>query len=260
VRIPFYHVDAFTGRLFAGNPAGVCLVEQELPQAVMQSIAAENNLPETAFVLRGPAGMGIRWCTPTVEVDLCGHATLAAAHVLFTHEGHPGSRVQFASQSGALAVEQEGELLVLDFPSRPPSPCATPDALVRGLGRPPRAVLAARDWFCVYSSAAEVAELTPDMALLASLDRFGVIVTAPGSGGVDFVSRFFAPGEGIPEDPVTGSAHCTLVPYWASRLGKSRLFARQVSARGGELTCVDAGARVRIGGRAVTYLRSEIEA
>jgi predicted PhzF superfamily epimerase YddE/YHI9 len=260
VRIPFYHVDAFTGRLFAGNPAGVCLVDQELPQAVMQSIAAENNLPETAFVLRGPAGMGIRWCTPTVEVDLCGHATLAAAHVLFTHEGHPGSHVQFASQSGPLAVEREGELLVLDFPSRPPSPCPTPDALVRGLGRPPREVLASRDWFCVYASAEEVAELRPDMALLAGLDRFGVIVTAPGSGGVDFVSRFFAPGEGIPEDPVTGSAHCTLVPYWASRLGKSRLFARQVSARGGELTCEDAGARVRIGGRAVTYLRSEIEA
>ena len=201
----------------------------------------------------------IRWFTPTVEVDLCGHATLAAAHVLFRHAGHPGSRVEFSSQSGALAVERDGDLLILDFPSRPPAACPVPEALARGLGAAPLEVLGSRDYFCVYGSAAEVEALRPDMGVLAGLDRFGVIVTAPGSGSVDFVSRFFAPADGIPEDPVTGSAHCTLIPYWAARLGKKRLSARQLSARGGEISCEEAGDRVRIGGRAVTYLQGWIE-
>jgi PhzF family phenazine biosynthesis protein len=259
MRIPFYHVDAFTDRLFRGNPAGVCLLEKELPADAMQCIAAENNMPETAFVLRSTAAIGIRWFTPTVEVDLCGHATLAAAHVLFRHAGHPGSRVEFTSQSGPLAVDLDGELLVLDFPCRPPTPCPAPDALIRGLGAAPLEVMGSRDYFCVYGSAEDVAGLRPDMNMLAGLERFGVIVTAPGSGDVDFVSRFFAPADGIPEDPVTGSAHCTLIPYWSGRLGKKRLVARQVSARGGELACEDAGDRVRIGGRAVTYLQGWIE-
>jgi PhzF family phenazine biosynthesis protein len=259
VRIPFFHVDAFTDRLFHGNPAGVCLLEAELAAETMQAVAAENNLPETAFVLRVGGALSIRWCTPTVEVDLCGHATLAAAHVLFRHAGQPGRRVQLSSPSGVLAVEREDDLLVLDFPSRPPTACPAPDALVRGLGRQPREVMGSRDYFCVYETEDEVAGLVPDMGLLAGLDRFGVIVTAPGSAGTDFVSRFFAPADGIPEDPVTGSAHCTLIPYWSKRLGTTRMTARQVSARGGELACEDAGSRVRIGGRAVTYLQGWIE-
>jgi PhzF family phenazine biosynthesis protein len=241
----------------------VCLLGKALPDAVMQSIAAENNLPETAFVLRGREHLELRWFTPAVEVDLCGHATLAAAHVLFAHTRAPSgasvARIEFQSKSGPLAVERDGELLVLDFPSRPAAACEAPEALVRGLGSAPLEVLGSRDYLCVYAREEDVASLRPDMSLLAGLDRFGVIATAPGSGAVDFVSRFFAPGEGIPEDPVTGSAHCTLIPYWAKRLGKTKLSARQVSARGGELACELAGDRVRIGGRAVTYLRGEIE-
>jgi PhzF family phenazine biosynthesis protein len=263
MRIPFFHVDAFASGVFKGNPAGVCLLREWLPDAVMQSIAAENNLPETAFVLRGRERIELRWFTPTVEVDLCGHATLAAAHVLFAHAraptGAPVVRIEFLSKSGPLAVERDGELLVLDFPSRPPAACKAPEALVRGLGSAPVEVLGSRDYLCVYEREEDVASLRPDMTLLAGLDRFGVIVTAPGSGAVDFVSRFFAPGEGIPEDPVTGSAHCTLIPYWSGRLGRARLTARQISARGGELSCELAGDRVRIGGRAVTYLSGEIE-
>lgn len=261
MRIPFFHVDAFTAELFKGNPAGVCLLEEDLPAALMQSLACENGLPETAFVREGGAGKGrsIRWFTPAVEVDLCGHATLAAAHVLFSRGMAEGGRVEFSSPSGPLAVDREGDLLVLDFPSRPPTACDVPGGLLQGLGRKPVEVLASRDWFCVYASAGEVKSLAPDMRVLAGLERFGVIVTAPGDGGVDFVSRFFAPGEGIPEDPVTGSAHCTLIPYWAKRLGKKRLSARQVSARGGDLACEEAGARVRIGGRAVIYLQGWIE-
>jgi predicted PhzF superfamily epimerase YddE/YHI9 len=269
MRIPFFHVDAFASEVFKGNPAGVCLLREWLPDAVMQAVAAENNLPETAFVLRGKDRIELRWFTPTVEVDLCGHATLAAAHVLFAHMGglaHAGgpsaapiARIEFHSKSGLLAVERDGELLVLDFPSRPPLTCAAPEALIRGLGRAALEVLGSRDYLCVYEREEDVASLRPDMPLLAGLDRFGVIVTAPGSGAVDFVSRFFAPGDGIPEDPVTGSSHCTLIPYWATRLGRAKLSARQISARGGELACELAGDRVRIGGRAVTYLRGEIE-
>ena len=259
MRIPFFHVDAFASELFRGNPAGVCLLGEALPDAVMQAIAAENNLPETAFVLRGEGRIRLRWFTPTVEVDLCGHATLAAAHVLFAHAGQPGGRLVFQSQSGPLAVERKGELLVLDFPSRPPVACEAPEALVRGLGSAPLEVLGSRDYLCVYERQEEVAALAPEMPLLAGLDRFGVIITAPGAGEVDFVSRFFAPGDGIPEDPVTGSAHCTLIPYWSKRLGRTRLAARQISARGGELSCELAGDRVRIGGRAVTYLQGELD-
>ena len=263
MRIPFFHVDAFASEVFKGNPAGVCLLGERLPDAVMQAIAAENNLPETAFVLQGEGRIGLRWFTPTVEVDLCGHATLAAAHVLFAHAGQlsgaHGARIEFQSKSGPLAVERDGELLVLDFPSRPAAACETPEALIRGLGSAPLEVLGSRDYLCVYEREEDVASLRPDMSLLAGLDRFGVIATAPSSGAVDFVSRFFAPGDGIPEDPVTGSAHCTLIPYWSGRLGRTRLTARQISARGGELSCSLVGNRVRIGGRAVTYLRGEID-
>jgi predicted PhzF superfamily epimerase YddE/YHI9 len=263
VKAPFWHVDAFTGSLFGGNPAGVCLLEEWPAPATMQKIAAENNLSETAFVvLRGAAPAELRWFTPAIEIDLCGHATLAAAHVIFSSRGWPRRTVEFSTQSGPLAVEKRGDLLVMDFPSRPALPCEPPTVLLRGLGGDPVEVRGARDYLAVFASEEEVHALSPDMSQLARIDRMGVIATAPARDprDCDFVSRFFAPKAGIPEDPVTGSAHCTLIPYWARRLHKGSLHARQVSARGGELFCEDAGDRVKIGGMAVTYLAGEIEA
>jgi predicted PhzF superfamily epimerase YddE/YHI9 len=272
VKAPFYHVDAFASAPFTGNPAAVVLLESWPADAVLQAMAAEHALSETAFVVRRTMWYDLRWFTPTVEVDLCGHATLAAAHVLFRHAGHSGTVVEFRSRSGLLGVARQDDLLVLDFPSRPAAPCPVPEALVRGLGREPVKVLKARDLLAVFADEAEVRALNPAMEVLAGMDCEGVIVTAPGaraavpgrsaagaSSVVDFVSRMFAPQCGIPEDPVCGSAHCTLVPYWAAVLGKRKLAARQVSARGGELWCEDAGARVKIGGRAVTYLQGEVE-
>jgi predicted PhzF superfamily epimerase YddE/YHI9 len=253
MKIPYYHVDAFAGSVFAGNPAGVCLLEEWLPDGTMLGIAAENNLSETAFLVEGRGHYELRWFTPVTEVDLCGHATLASAHVVFHHLGHDGPAVRFESKSGALRVAREGEVLVLDFPARPGERVETPDALRAGLGREPAEVYRARDYMAVFPTQAEVEALVPDMELLKQVVSLGVIATAPGDA-VDFVSRFFAPTVGIPEDPVTGSAHCTLIPYWSARLGKEALHARQVSARGGELYCRDAGERVHIGGRAVTYL------
>jgi PhzF family phenazine biosynthesis protein len=261
MRVPYWHVDAFSRGLFGGNPAGVCLLESWPHDERMQEIAAENNLSETAFVVRRGERCDLRWFTPTVEVDLCGHATLAAAHVLFAHAGWRGGSIEFRSQSGRLLVERKEGLLVLDFPSRPPQPREAPDILLRGLGAAPAEVYGARDYLVVYATEREVRGLAPDMGLLARIDLMGVIATAPAEdpAAADFVSRFFAPGSGIPEDPVTGSSHCTLVPYWSKRLGRKSLHARQVSARGGELFCEDAGERVKIGGRAVTYLAGEIE-
>ena len=268
MKAPFYWVDAFAAVPFAGNPAAVVLLPGWPADPVLQRMAAEHALSETAFVVHRDHGYELRWFTPTVEVDLCGHATLAAAHVLFRHAGHQGTTVEFRSQSGTLGVTLAGDLLLLDFPSRPAAPCPAPEALVRGLGREPFEVLKARDYLAVFAGEAEVRALEPDLATLAGLECTGVIVTAPAASGrgplgsgtpVDFVSRVFAPQCGIPEDPVCGSAHCTLVPYWAARLGRRKLAARQVSARGGELWCEDAGARVRIGGRAVTYLKGEVE-
>lgn len=250
--IPYYHVDAFTQHLFAGNPAGVGLLDQWLPDPLLQAIAAEHNLAETAFLVADGPDFALRWFTPTQEVDLCGHATLASAHVLFELRAHTQPSIQFKTKSGVLTVTRDGERLVLDFPSRPPQPCATPAALLSGLRRPPLEVLRARDYFAVYASEKEIAELQPDFAALTVLDSLGLIVTAPGNE-CDFVSRFFAPGAGIPEDPVTGSAHCTLIPYWSARLGKKNLQARQISARGGKLWCQWENDRVKIGGYAVTY-------
>ena len=258
--LPFWHVDAFAGAAFGGNPAGVCLLQQWLEPGLMQRIAAENNMSETAFVVCAGPECEVRWFTPTVEIDLCGHATLAAAHVLYSHRGWTLPSVVFRSASGPLTVERRGDLFVLDFPSRPALPCEPPPVLVSGLKREPIEIRGARDYMAVYATEDDVRGLAPDMALLARIDRTGVIATAPGreGSGADFVSRYFAPGIGLPEDPVTGASHCTLIPYWARRLGKKALQARQVSARGGELTCEDAGDRVRIGGRAVTYLTGEL--
>ena len=255
--IPFFEVVAFTDRLFAGNPAGICLLEDWLPDAQMQAIAAENNLAETAFLIDRGEHFDLRWMTPTVEVELCGHATLAAAHIIFRHLGYAQSVVRFQALSGLLTVERKGERLVLDFPSRPASEVPLPNDLIRSLGAYPDALLDGRDYLAIFPTEAEVAALRPDFHLVAELERQGVVATAPGND-CDFVSRYFAPAAGIPEDPVTGSTHCTLIPYWSQRLGKRELFARQISARGGELFCEDRGDRVGIGGNAVTYSEGKI--
>lgn len=258
MRIPYYEVAAFADGPFTGNPAGVCLPAAPLPDALMQRIAAENGLSETAFPLPEGEAWRLRWFTPAVEVDLCGHATLATAHVLWREQGVAAARLVFRTKGGEVAVDRDGDWLVLDFPARPPRAAPPPAGLREALGAAPREFLRARDGLCVFASEGEVAALRPDFAALARLDVFAVIATAPGHRD-DFVSRFFAPAAGIHEDPVTGSAHCTLIPFWAARLGRPRLCARQISARGGVLRCEERGARVGIGGRAVTYLRGEIE-
>jgi len=257
--LPIYQVDAFASRVFEGNPAAVVPLEDLLPDDVMQSIATENNLAETAFFIRSGDEYKLRWFTPATEVDLCGHATLASAFVVFEFLEPDRPSVVFDTCSGPLTVERRGNLLVMDFPSRPPEPVEPCPGLVGALGGSPQEVLASRDYMVVYASEEEVRALRPDFYRLAQADRFAVIVTAPArSGNYDFVSRFFAPAAGVPEDPVTGSAHCTLIPYWARRLGKERLRARQVSSRGGELECALKGSRVEIAGGAVLYLKGTI--
>lgn len=257
MQIPVYQVDAFTSKLFGGNPAAVCPLDEWLPDETMQSIAAENNLSETAFFVANGNGFDLRWFTPGCEVDLCGHATLASAYVLFRELGYSGNRVSFYTKSGELTVDNEGELLTLDFPSRPPAATKVFPSLVQALGGKPLEVLAARDYLVRYSSAEDVRALSPDMRALLEIDKFAVIVTAPGRD-CDFVSRFFAPAKGVPEDPVTGSAHSTLVPYWAAQLGKNKLHARQISHRGGELFCELKGDRVRMSGSGALFLRGTI--
>jgi PhzF family phenazine biosynthesis protein len=257
--LPFFWIDAFTDRVFSGNPAGVVPLEQWLPDDVMQRIAFENGLSETAFFVRtGPGQYHLRWFTPAIEVELCGHATLASAHVLWRELGETTERLAFASRSGPLHVTRTGDRLQLNFPSQPAAPATPPDLLLQSLGRPPEWVgRAGTRWLCVFAEAAEVHRLRPDQALLSRVTPGRMIATAPGED-CDFVSRFFAPDAGVPEDPVTGSAHCTLTPYWADRFGRTRLHARQVSARGGELWCELRGARVTIAGCAVTYLRGQL--
>jgi PhzF family phenazine biosynthesis protein len=256
VKLRQYQVDAFARHVFEGNPAAVVPLVSWLDDAVLQAIAEENNLAETAFFVPSVKGFHLRWFTPTTEVDLCGHATLATAHVLFEHLGHAGLTLTFETRSGDLMVQRQGKLLVMDFPARPPSPCPPPEALPKGLGQHPVHVLAADDYVVVFDSEAAIRSIRPDHAHLGTLDLRGVIVTAPGQE-VDFVSRFFAPKYGIPEDPVTGSAHCALAPYWAARLGKTRLQAKQLSKRGGEVLCEVNGNRVMLSGRAVTFMEAE---
>lgn len=255
--VRFYQIDAFADRVFAGNPAGVCFLDAWVEDRILQSIAAENMLPETAFLVQAGDHYDLRWFTPKVEIDLCGHATLASAFAVFEYFDPAARRVDFRTKSGKLSVERQGDLLRMDFPSRRPVPCQPPDRIGEILGLPPSQTLKARDLLAVYKHEDQVRRLRPDMARVAALNYFAVIVTAPGRKS-DFVSRFFAPGAGIPEDPVTGSAHCTLIPYWAERLGKKELHALQLSERGGELLCADRGERVSIGGRAVTYLSGTI--
>ena len=256
MNFPYFVVDAFASRPFSGNPAGVCLLDHWLAHDRLQAVAAENNLSETAFLVPTAGPWELRWFTPCLEVDLCGHATLAAAHVVGEHRGKQ-TLVEFETKSGRLTVRREGDLLILDFPSRPPQPAEPSIGLRAAVGGNPREILRARDHVLVYETEEEIRRLQPNFDALRGIQPWGTIVTAPGAT-CDFVSRFFAPGAGIPEDPVTGSSHCTLIPYWAHRLGKKNLQARQLSARGGELFCEDAGERVRIGGRAQTYLRGRI--
>lgn len=260
LKIPMYQVDAFAGKVFSGNPAAICPLETWLPDAQMQAIAAENNLAETAFFVRNGSGYKLRWFTPGVEVDLCGHATLATASVILNDLTPGEGSVSFETKSGTLTVTRDGDLYVMDFPARPPQPCADACAgLIPALGGKPEAVLAARDYFVVYSSEEELRALKPDMQGLMTVDRFAVIATAPGaSSGFDFVSRFFAPAKGVPEDPVTGSSHCSLIPYWSKRLGKKKLHAYQASPRGGELWCEDRGERVSMSGKAVRFFEGTI--
>ena len=251
--LPYYHVDAFTSQAFRGNPAGVCPLEQWLPDEILQAMACEHQLADTAFfVSEVPGRYRLRWFTPEIEVDLCGHGTLATAHVLWNHLDFRGDQIDFETQSGPIRVTRKEDLLALDLPSRPPQPATKPTWIGE-----PAFFLQARDAVIVLDTEEAVRAFRPDFKLLSQLKGFGVIITAPGQE-VDFVSRFFAPKAGVPEDPVTGSAHCTLIPYWAVRLGKKRLHARQLSRRGGELFCELDGDRVSIGGYAVTYFQGQI--
>jgi predicted PhzF superfamily epimerase YddE/YHI9 len=261
--IPLYQVDAFTSRAFGGNPAAVCPLQAWLPDDVMQAIAAENNLSETAFFVPAASGDGfdLRWFTPVTEVDLCGHATLASAFVLMTELEPDRTRVTFATRSGTLPVVREGGIWSMDFPARPPRAVEPPPGLFDALGATPSAVVMARDLMAVFDDAGTVRRLRPDIGKIAALDAYAVSVSAPGTGAdadVDFVSRFFAPRAGIAEDPVTGSVHCSLIPYWAGRLGRTSLKARQVSARGGALTCTLRDQRVGIAGDAVLTIKGTI--
>ena len=258
MRIPYYQVDAFAAETFRGNPADVCVLERWLSDSVLQKIAAENNLSETAFIVKESDYFHLRWFTPVMEVDLCGHATLAPAFVLFSELHHQEPSVRFNTRSGWLTATRRDKVIELDFPARPAVGCEVPEQLLRALGGKAREVLKSRDYLVVFASEMEVAALTPRMDLLETVDSLGVIATAPGSDA-DFVSRFFAPRAGIPEDPATGSSHSTLIPYWAERLGKAELFGRQISKRGGEMFCRLIGDRVGIGGQAVIYGRGEID-
>lgn len=265
MKLRLYQVDAFADRLFSGNPAAVCPLDEYgqggqawLPDAVMQQIAAENNLAETAFYVRKGGSHAIRWFTPACEVDLCGHATLASGFVVFTYDHFAGDTVEFGSKSGPLRVRRDGELLVLDFPADTVRAAMPTEGLIEALGCEPVECLKGKtDYMLVYEDEEQVAKLAPDFGDLAMVPARGIIVTARGRS-VDFVSRFFGPQVGVNEDPVTGSAHTTLTPYWAKRLGKNQLTARQMSKRGGSLQCRLNGDRVEIAGRAVPYLEGTI--
>lgn len=251
-----YQIDAFASRPFEGNPAAVVPLTEWLDDSLMQSIANENNLAETAFFVPEGDGFQLRWFTPVREVDLCGHATLASAYVLFEHRGYDRAKIRFGTRSGDLYVERRGQQLAMDFPAVATERCDAPEPLLKGLGVAPVTVEAGMDYLVVLANEAQVRELQPDLAQLSKLDRRGVIVTARGDHK-DFVSRFFAPKAGVAEDPVTGSAHCALAPYWGKQLGKNTLSGRQISRRGGNVDCELKGDRVTLLGQAVTTIISE---
>ncbi len=258
MKIPIYQVDAFTSKLFGGNPAAVCPLKDWIDPGLMQSIAAENNLSETAFFVKKNDFYELRWFTPEIEVDLCGHATLASGFVLFNHLNYNEGEIKFETRSGRLMVQRSGELIILNFPANPPVKVDTPDNLTEGLGKKPLEVYKSRDYLALFETEKDVLSIQPDFKILEKLDALGIIITARGDTS-DFVSRFFAPAAGVDEDPVTGSAHTTLVPYWAKKLNKTQFHAFQISKRGGELFCQLAGDRVLISGKAKTYLTGEIE-
>ncbi len=272
MNIPIYQIDAFASRVFSGNPAAVCVLEEWLDDSILQSIAQENNLSETAFIVHKERGafslsgtrlssygsFQLRWFTPVAEVDLCGHATLATGHVILNILEPSKDQVDFSTRSGKLIVSQRDDLLFMDFPAQPPVACEAPDVVLEGLGRDPVEVLKTDDYFVVFESEAAIRELSPNFYLLNQVDSRGIIATAKGDE-VDFVSRFFAPQLGIPEDPVTGSAHTVLTPYWSTKLGKKNLHAHQLSARGGELFCEDNGDRIVISGRTVKYMEGVLD-
>jgi PhzF family phenazine biosynthesis protein len=260
MRVPIFQIDAFTTCRFAGNPAAVMLMDSFLADTALQAIAAENNLAETAFLVPDGSEYRLRWFTPTTEVPLCGHATLASAAVVMERLEPGRSRVVFHSASGPLTVNRVDTKYVMDFPVRRSEPVSTPPGLADALGVTPIEVCAnGFNYMALLESAQIVRALAPDIAALARLDRDGIIVTAPGDGAYDFVSRYFAPAKGIPEDPVTGGAHCMLAPYWAKRLGKTTFRAYQASLRGGEIICRLAGERVELEGSCVFYLEGQVD-
>ena len=258
MRLRIFQIDAFTDSVFGGNPAAVCPLESWLGDATLQAIANENNLSETAFFVPANGAYALRWFTPLAEVDLCGHATLASAHVVFHHLRPDADAVAFDTRSGRLDVARGDDGFTMDFPALAARPVETPADLSAGLGAAPKGVFADMDYLALFETEAQIRAIEPDMAALARLgERRGIIVTAPGER-VDFVSRFFSPRLGVPEDPVTGSAHCMLAPFWAERLGKTTLHAHQASARGGDVHCRVAGERVRLTGNAVQYFEGWI--
>jgi PhzF family phenazine biosynthesis protein len=257
MELPLYQIDAFTDRLFGGNPAGVVPLRRWLPDKTLHAIAFENNLPETAFFMTEGEGYRLRWFTPAVEVDLCGHATLASAYVIANFLQPERKEMWFETRSGRLTVTRQGDAFVLDFPVRPSQPIEAP-AVGQALGVQPSDLLASVPYLAIFDTWEQVAALKPDLAAVAALDPDGILATAPGRDGVDYVARYFAPGAGIPEDPATGSAQCVLMPYWAKRLGRTRLIGRQISQRIGDFECELVGNRVKIRGRAVCYLRGSI--
>lgn len=257
--IPIFQVDAFTSTVFAGNSAAVCPLQEWLDTNILQKIAMENAVAETVFFIPKENDFEIRWFTPEIEMDLCGHATLAAAHVLYNHLNYKNKTIKFHSKSGLLSITIDKELITLNFPSRKPTIDVLPDIISKAMGKKPTEVLKARDYILVYENEETIRSIQPNKTLLntINLDPGGIIVTAKGNQ-TDFVSRFFTPQASIFEDPVTGSAHCSLIPYWSEKLQKKSLQALQLSSRGGELSCKDEGDRVMISGKAVTYLKGEI--
>jgi PhzF family phenazine biosynthesis protein len=253
---PIYQVDAFTNKLFGGNPAAVCPLQEWLPDEIMQKLATENNLSETAFFVKEDEQYHIRWFTPEYEIDLCGHATLASSYVIFNKLDHTSDTIHFTCKSGKLEVKKRNDLIELNFPCRMPEQCEAPEALLKGINYQPSKVLKSRDYFLVYDDEETISKIKPDFNFLNQLDVVGVIVTAPGKE-VDFVSRFFVPNSVIGEDPATGSAHCNLIPYWAKELQKNELTATQLSERKADFICQNKGDRVLMAGNAVLYLKGE---
>jgi PhzF family phenazine biosynthesis protein len=257
MEITLYQIDAFTGHVFGGNPAAVCPLDEWIDDSLMQKIAEENNLSETAFFVKRDGYYEIRWFTPAVEIELAGHPTLAASYVIFNYCNHRSSTINFVSKSGELIVERDGDLIKMNFPVLKAARAEANDLLNRALGLEPVELYLSRDYLAVFNSQSDILSIDPDFGLLKKLDCLGIIITSPGDEA-DFVSRCFAPAVGINEDPVTGSAHSTLIPYWSERLRKDVLHAYQLSRRGGELFCRNLGGRVEIGGKAVPYLSGKI--